>query len=345
MMRRGIVAAVMVCLTAGPLAAQRSPADAAIDRAVAAFDAADIEGGAAMLQTLLASLSATDLGARARALTWIGAARWWTGEPDSARAAFRAAVEADPFVTADAVRLSPDVMDAYLTVRRAVPSLGIRFTADTTLRPDSAIWRVQVAVGRPGSVRLRLQGGGLDSTIATATVDSASNMAMTLTYADGTSLRAGDYRLSVEAMDGTNRIAARTMALNVERLHVDTTALVPLPTATDFKPETQRGGVSTPSMLRGVLLGAAAAVLPIAIAGSEVSSSTVQTGAAVVGVSIGIASIVGAFAGRPTVNIDANIEFNRNLRETAASRNRTIVATNDRAQRYAPLRLRAEVVP
>jgi hypothetical protein len=345
--RLPLAVAAALAVTAAPLGAQPRPqsADTGLTFALAAFDAADVGAGVAALRATLAALPESARAIRARAGMYLAAAQWWLGQADSADATMREAVATDPFVRLDAARLNPDVTAALLRARREVTVLGVRAPAEDTVRPDSGAWTVRVAVGRPGIVRVRYQGAGLDTVLASVAVDSSETLPVPLGNTGGVVVQPGLGVVHVQLMEGASQLAARRIDIAVERLRVDTTRMAPEPSPEQYRVETRRGVVSAPQLLRGLALAAAAAALPMVVANSALPGSTVSRGAMVLGGTLALGSVVGALAGRPVLPIEDNIQYNRLLRDTWQSRNRGIAADNEYRRRFAPLRVRATVAP
>jgi hypothetical protein len=345
--RLALALAAALAVTAAPLGAQIRPqaADTGLTSALAAFDAADVGAGVAALRATLAALPESARGVRARAGMYLAAAQWWLGQPDSADATMREAVAADPFVRLDSARFNPDVTAALLRARREVTVLGVRAPAEDTVRPDSGAWTLRVAVGRPGIVRVRYQGAGLDTLLASVSADSSETLRVPLGNAGGVLVQPGQGAMNVQLWEGARQLAARRVDIVVERLRVDTTETAPEPLAEQYRVETRRGAISAPRLLRGLALAAAAAALPMLVANSSLPGSTVSRGAVVLGGTLVLGSIVGALAGRPVLPIEENIQYNRLLRDTWQSRNRGIAADNEYRRRFAPLRVRATAAP
>ncbi len=319
-------------------------ADAGLAAVLAAYDAADVAGGVAAARTVLAALPDTARG-RGRAQMYLAAGRWWLGERDSAAATMRAAVATDPFVQLDAERFNPELAAALTAARREVAVLGVRAPAEVVVRPDSGAWALDVAVGRPGTVRVRWRGAGRDSVLATSPVDSSATLRIPLANAAGVVVAPGPGDVSLELMEGARQLAARRITVAVEAVPVDTARHEPALQPVDFRVESRRGNISVPGLLRGLAVAAAAAALPMVVANSSLPGATVQRGALVAGGTLALGSLIGALAGRPATPIAENIEYNRQLRESWDARDRAIAASNEYRRRFAPLRIRAAVAP
>lgn len=325
-------------------AQQRLAPQAALDQAIAAIDAAHVERADTLLRAVLANVPDSLRGIRARALQLLAARQWWTDQHDSARTTLQASVAADPFVVVDGDRLHADLQAAWREARRNTSILAVRVAADTTIqRPDSGALAVSVAVGRPGTLRWHLVSGVSDSIIMTGPADTVRTWSIPLRPTPNNTVEPGLYRLTLE-LTGAGDPIARSVALQVATLPVDTGAHQPEIPDSLFRAEDRRGSASLKSMARGFALGAAAIVVPMAMANADVGDGSMRKGALVIGGGLSLATIFGAIAGRPTVVIEENVMYNRGLRETRRERNASIAAANDRTRRFAPLRVRATVL-
>src|SRR2546429_766687 len=129
-----------------------------VDGAIVKLDAGEIERGAAMLHEALApDQPSLAPGVRARAFVHLAEVTWSLGARDSARAYLREVARADPFYAPPSDLLNPDLQRAFVRVRQQTAVIGLRGPSDTVLTPLRDTLPIEIAVGRPGEVRLLLR--------------------------------------------------------------------------------------------------------------------------------------------------------------------------------------------
>jgi hypothetical protein len=328
--------------------------DPRLDGALAALDSALTERGVELLRSLLGAQPPLTTG-RTLALARLAEAAWSMGERDSARAYLRQAVEADPFYLPTPEALNPEFRAAYWAVRRETPAVAIRAPADTVLNPADIVRRLsqptaglalplEVAVGQPGVVRIFLRFSNpqpRDSLLMVFAVDSVAGTGVELVTADGSGLAPGTYTLEGEiATPGGS--ARDLLQMVVERLPVDTVAHLPPIPPYELEPETEKKLPSSPSILRGLALGALAAIVPLALNDADLSGRRIAAPAAIIGGSVALASIASS---RPEAPIPENVRANGWRRSRWEEQNRRVAAENAVRLRRAAVRIRITRVP
>lgn len=313
--------------------------DARVDSALALLDAGDTERGARRLEDLLGAGSVLPRGAGTTALARLAEAVWALGDRDSARACLRRLVEADPFYAWPA-DIHPDLRSAYARERRRTPTVALRAVADTVITPANQMWPFEVAVGKPSDVRFSLrvtQSRPRDSVLGVLAVDSMSRVALPLRLDDGSAIAPGRYALIA---DIGGRVPSELLELVIERQPVET---LPhrLPTFVAV-PETRRGGVSRRTLLEAFGWGAAAFLVSASINDRDLSGRSIPPAAALIGVSVTVATLVGR---QDRQTIPDNVAYNATRRAELADENRRIAAENMRRLNAAPIRIRARRTP
>jgi len=327
------------------IARRESVGEPRLDNALGALDAGDIERGAEMLQVLLpARQPSAGATARAVALARLAEATWSLHARDSARACLRRMVEIDPFYLPPGDLFNPELRAMYQQVRRETPAIAIRAPQDTVMVPSRDLLPVEIAVGRPGEVRLYLRlpaPHSHDSLLAAVSVESEAVARISLTAPDSTTLPPGIYGIEGEVAH-SGGVARDLLTLSVERLSADTAPHIAPLAAAAFQPETMRGRLSFRTVLQGVGLGALAALVPVAMNKGDLSGRSVPFAASLIGGSIAIAKIA---VTRPTVPIRENARSNEVLRTQWEGRNRSIAAQNALKLQRTPLRIRMTATP
>jgi hypothetical protein len=312
--------------------------DPQIDTAFAALDAGATERG---VDLLLRGLGAT---ARARVLGRLAEATWSLGAKDSARTSLRELVQVDPFYAPPAGLFNPELQAACTQERRATAVISIRAPRDTVLTPLRDTLPIEIAVGRPGEVRLLLRFSSprpRDSLLLALAVDSIARVGIPLTAPDGSVLAPGVY-----AIEGTVAAAGRgasdLLPMTVERVPVDTSShALSYPVAAN-RPETRKRGPSLRSTGEGIGLGALVVLLSATVNKSDVSGRSIPSAAWVIGGSVALANL--AFK-RSSVPVPENIRHNESLRSQLEAQDRNVALENATKLRRAPLRIRATREP
>jgi hypothetical protein len=274
-------------------------------------------------------------------LARLAEATWALGSRDSAGATLRALVQADPFYAPPRDLFNPDLRAAYERLRRETAAISMRAAAETVLAPARDSLPVEIAVGRPGEVRVLLRlpvPRPRDSLLTTLYVDSVGIVKVPLVASDGRSA-AGPLRHRGDGGFGPRR--QRSPQLVVERLPIDTVPTCPrLPQPRSA--ETRKASPSGRSVLEGLGLGGLALVGPAVVSDGSLSGRAIPPGAWFIGGSIAVADIVFR---RPSQPIPENIGYNASLRAQWEEWNRAIAAENAEELRLAPLRIRAAREP
>jgi len=124
---------VLTLLVATPLRAQTGSARDVMARGERAYRDLEFDVAATTLRRVLAPplAAALDDSARARALTYLGAAEHYRGQPDSARAVFRRLIEFAPDAQPDTLVFPPEVTELYHAVRSSMTVVAVRPRPDT----------------------------------------------------------------------------------------------------------------------------------------------------------------------------------------------------------------------
>jgi hypothetical protein len=313
--------------------------DPRVDSALALLDAGETERGAQRLEDVIGAGPLTPGTAGITALARLAEAIWALGDRDSARVCLHRLVVADPFYAWPS-DIHPDLRSAYARERRRTPAIALRAVADTVITPATDVWPVEIAVGRPGDVRLSLRltpSRPRDSILTVLPVDSVIRIGLYLTFAEGGAVPPGRYTLIA---DIGARGTSEQLEFVVERQMVDT--LPHESRSVVERPESRRGGVSRRTFVQGVGLGAASFLITMMINDGDLSGRELPPGAVAIGASVTIASLLGRRGRDP---IPENIAHNAALRAQWTERQRGIAAENARRLNGAPMRIRTARTP
>jgi len=195
-------------------------------------------------------------------------------------------------------------------------------TAGPAEAPAVVLWRDTLPAGRVGALSWNLRD------------------------AKGALVTPGRYTVRVRAVDSAGSVSPTAVrVLIVSRLSADTQPLPPPLASSAFAPErVQTGQRSVSSLLIGVGLGAAAALLPSVLGRTELNQGLAGDATAyVVAGSVTVAGLVGFLAGRRTVYVPENAQRNAQLRQSDAAARAAIVQANAAARQRALVRVRLEV--
>ena len=345
MMRTVWLAVLAVTLAAARpgQAQEREVLRAQLDRAIAVLDSAQIERAVTLLRSLTTAFGPTaPVDLRVTTHLLLGEAYWSLGFADSAEIQFTAAVRSSPFVRVHPDFFNPDVMEAFRLAKRTTVALGFRTPRDTVIDPVAERWPIAFAVGRPGDVHVQLSGPGLPAggmLVVSLEVDSLEEHSVSLLVSDSIAFEPGSYALRA-VLSTTGGSDTAHVDFSVERQPVDTAAHDPPLDPSRFRAEIRKGSPPLSSILRGALVGAAAAAIPVIITSKDLGNDNLELRAVAVGATITVAGLAGLVLGRPEVPIEQNIVYNRDIRSGWERRNQMIARDNAMKIRLAPLRLR-----
>jgi hypothetical protein len=263
------------------------------------------------------------------------------GALDSARqatAAFKEMIFLAPDHELDANTVSPKITALYSAALSQV--LVVR-----KVKLDSAAFiagsggaTLHFAVTRPARVVTRAFGPGGDMRVDSSLVNSAGVVTWHALTSDGRPLPPGRYRLVITANEGPNEFAAQVTADlirgNADTLPHFTSVLGYSELPEEVAPEQS----FHPLGLVGLFAGAAAAESFVlenpSIGGHERAQISLVAAAAL---AVGVVASLAKPDPRP---VEANIRYNRLLRDQLAQRNADIVARNDALRRQVRLTVR-----
>jgi hypothetical protein len=313
--RAGLLALVIFWSATAPPARAQGPADL-VARGVQAYQNLDYDSAATLLRGALAA--AADAGVpdntRARALVYLGATEVFRGQRDSAMAAFRRLVLADPRYRLDQLIFPPEVSNLFAEVRLGTKAVSVVVAPRTEIRG-------------PG-----------DRLVVRLFATSSHEVAAALTRANGTTLRVlyrGAIGDSLEILwDGRDsagvradsgrlelRIASRASGIRATRLvqvpldlrlaRRDTVPWPRPPADSLFRPEHAAGGSGLGVLARGGLAAVAVLALPRIVAPSADASGArfAVSGA------IAVSGLYGLLVERRARPLPVNIAANRAIRD------------------------------
>jgi hypothetical protein len=328
-MRFLAVMAAMLALAA-PLAAQGS-ADA--QAAEAAMQQLDYAAAIRLAKSVLAAHPTRD--DRVAMTRLLGFAYGALDSTRQAVAAFRDLIFLAPNDEPDVSTVSPRITSLYASalgqvlVVRHVRLDGASFTAGR----GGAVLRYDVS--RPARVVTRATGPAGDFAVDSSSVSGSGIVTWKALDASGRPLPAGRYQLVITATEGANAYSAETIA-DVAHGAVDTLdQLTHLP-GYDELPETVSATRTFRPLALGALFSGVATGASLALENTAVGGGERREVAVVSVVALGVGLIASLVKPDPKP-VEANIRYNRLLREQLAARNATIAAQNEARRREVRL--------
>lgn len=320
-MNRFLAAGLTVCALLVPVAAQAQSATALLDQGVRAYSRREYDGGAWLLRRAL-SAEGTDALApseAARALMYLTAIEVGRNQRDSALAAARRLIVIDPRYRPDQQTFPPQVIAVYEQARRSAPSVSIRASGDTAIRPGTDAFIVRLGSVTSPEVTATVTGddGRVVRTLFTGTIKDSVDVRWNGLDQSGNAPPPGRYAILVTptARERRNAGGGATwtlrLPLELTRPVVDTTALPPAPPDSLFRPERGDTKGAMRALIPGVVAGLAIVVLPKVVASGEHASNA----RLVVGGTVAAASVAAFLSRHPGQRLPSNEQYNRNLRE------------------------------
>ena len=322
-MNRFRAAGLTVGLLLVPALARAQSPSALLDQGVRAYSVGEYDGGVWLLRRALAAEGPEALSnaSIARALLYLTATEVARNQRDSALAAARRLIMLDPRYRPDENFPAP-VLAIYNEARRTAPSVSIRASGDTAIRPGAESFVVRLGsstspdvtaalTNADGRVVRMLFSGTLRDTVVVRWngLDGSGNVPDAGRYVIVVTPRE---RKSGGGAASTSANWTLRLPLELTRPSVDTTPLPSAPPDSLFRPERGSSNAAVRALVPGVVAGMAIIALPKVVAtGDRASNARLIVGGAVT-----IAGIAAFFSHHPGQRLPANEQYNRNLRET-----------------------------
>lgn len=343
-MNRLLAAGLTVCALLVPGVARAQSASALLDQGVRAYSVREYDGGAWLLRRALAVEGANALSnaEAARALVYLTATEVARNQRDSALVAARRLIVLDPRYRPDERTFPPQVIAVYQEARRSAPSVSIRASGDTAIRPGSEAFVVRLGSSTSPEVSAAVTNadGRVVRTLFTGTLRDSVDLRWNGLDASGNPPPPGRYAIIVSPRRGgaTASGGGWTLRLPLElaRPSVDTTPLPPGPPDSLFRPERGNTSGAVRALVPGVVAGVAIVLIPKLVATDERASNA----RLVVGGAVTIAGVAAFLSKRPGQRIPANERYNRNLRENWQRNVAEISRRNADRQRQSRLIIR-----
>lgn len=340
-MNRLLAASLTVCALLVPLTARAQSASALLDQGVRAYQVREYDGGAWLLRRALAAEGADALSnaGTARALLYLTATEVARNQRDSALVAARRLILLDPRYRPDE-SFPPQVIAVYQEARRSAPSVSIRASGDTAIRPGAEVFVVRLGSSTAPDVSAAVTNadGRVVRTLFTGTIRDSVDLRWNGLDGSGNTPPPGRYAIVVSPRRGTATGGTWTLRLPLElaRPAVDTTPLPSAPPDSLYRPERGNTNGAVRSLVPGLVAGAAIVVLPKLVATGERASNA----RLVVGGVVTIAGVAAFFSHHPGQRLPANVQYNRNLRESWQRNVAEISRRNADRQRQTKLIIR-----
>ena len=334
-----LLAILMLAVTT-PVFAQ-GDASALVARAVSAYDGLELDAAAGLLRRALTPPLADSLGTaeHARALSYLGAIEQLREHRDSAMAVFRRLVLFDPRYRADTYVFPPEVTRLFDEVRVRTRVVAIRVPDDTVVPLQQGRLIVWLFPSAPHDVTVaiaREDGRPLRTLYAGPLGDS---LQVRWDGRDSTGALAPRGRLWLTAASRTGSVTERLAQLPLElEVAVDTVAYPAAPGPDQLLPQRANRRTARRSLASGLLIGAAAVLLPQVVAPGERSSGTRLA----VGGTLAVSGLVGYLAhpAGQALPDNAAAATNRARRDDWQRRTQAVIAENARRLQGASFHVR-----
>lgn len=320
-MNRLFGAGLVACALLAPAQLRAQSASALLDQGVRAYQVGEYDGGAWLLRRALAAEGADALSnaGTARALLFLTATEVARNQRDSALTAARRLILLDPRYRPDE-SFPQSVAAVYQEARRTAPSVSIRASGDTAIRPGAETFVVRLGSSTAPEVTANVlhADGRVLRTIFSGTIRDSVDVRWNGLDGSGNVPAAGRYMIVVTPRErgrgGTASAGTWTLRLPIElaRPSVDTTPLPPAPPDSLFRPERGNSSAAMRALIPGLVAGVAIVALPNVVASGEDASKA----RLVVGGAVTLAGIAAFFSHHPGQRLPENERYNRNLRET-----------------------------
>jgi hypothetical protein len=318
-------------------AARGQSANELLQQGIRAYRRADFDAAAALLRRSLdfTARDSASLADRVRAQDYLGAADLYRGRRDSAVAVFRRVIQREPRHRIDELVFPPEVSSLLEEVRRTIKTVAVESAADTAILMDGGEWSVRLLASSYQMVTALIlsEAGALTRELYVGPVGDTLTIQWDARDGGHRLVAPGNYTLSVASTVGEQTVRLLKLPVNIGIAVEDT---LPLPVFADslLLPERTVGRRSAGSLVAALVVGVAAAALPVLVAeGADPSPARFAIGGAV-----GIAGIAGFIARQPSRSLPANIARNRTRRDEWQTQ--TDAAIKENARRRAETKIR-----
>ena len=340
---RALLLAVAIATGANLHPAGAQTAADLVDQGVRAYGDLEFDAAAAFLRRALSAEAGESIepNHQARALTYLAAAEFYRGNPDSTEVIFRRLVLFDTRQRPDELVFPPEITNIFDSVRRETKAL-------TAVVPDQS--EVNVGAGRFSFVLYASSFLGAvveitrreDGAQVRLLYDGPVNDSLTVFWDGLDSARTrpedGSYVLTVTARrPGGGSLRSHQFPMELRATLRDTLPHPVQPADSLLLPERVTAGRSVEALLGGTLMGAAVMVLPAALSSEAELAGT----RFVVGSAVTVAGLAGFVARRPGRALPENVAANEALLHQWRDSLGVVISEN--RQRIDDVRLSIEI--
>jgi hypothetical protein len=336
--RRLALAVLLGAAAVSPLGAQVP--DSLTAAGIRAYRNLDFDAAGGYLRRALTLLGpGLDTARVLRALTYLGATELFRGRPDSARAAFRRLVRLDPRYRIDQLIFPPEVTTVFDAVRRTTPAVLLRMPSSLRFRAGDDGLTATMFASAFHEVRAELQQPDASTVRRLYLGPVADSLAFTWDGhgTDGRPIPSGPYHLAIVSYNAAGDVArVLRVPLQIRLVPADTLP-EPAPPTTELLPEREAGAAGVESLLGGLLIGTAVALVPSAAA----SDVPLGAGRYAIGGAIALGGVLGFLTGAGERSIPENVAVNDRIRAAWRARRDTVAAENARRREAPEVTIRA----
>ena len=203
---------------------------------------------------------------RAGTYVFLGAAEHLRGRDPEARAAFVAALRADPRIRVDTLMFPPAITALFQSVSRNTAFVAVRAARDSTVTPDTGRYRMQVYVSSPRHVTVEIWTDSAASrNLFTGLIADSASVGWNGLATDGSRVRDGVAEMRISVSGESNRVLRLPIQVHwVRAPGVSGPPSVSTGVPTSLPAPSHSGG-DVRALAIGLLTGLVVAVLPNAV--------------------------------------------------------------------------------
>jgi len=323
-----------------PAAARAQTPAERMTRGLGAYRDLDFDSAAVMFRSALTVTGPNALAGadRERALVYLGATELFRDRRDSAMAAFRRLILADPRYRPDQLVFPPEVVGLFELVRQGTRAVLVTVPPVTEVNAGERIMATVIAASyHPITAVVTRASGARVRTLYAGDIADSLLVLWDLRDSMGVAVDTGSYVLRVSSIANNRPVRAVEVPLDLRLVRRDSLPWPPPISDSLLKPEIAPASTSARPLLAGAVAAVAAVVLPSLVAsGSDASSARYAIAAAV-----SVGGIVGYARGRKPVPVPANVQSNQQMRAAWQRRLADVQSENVRRRTERHMTVRA----
>jgi hypothetical protein len=330
---------LLLVLFLAPLRLEGQASSELLVRGIEAYRNLDFDGAVGFLHRWFAAAAGQASQAQVtRGLTYLGAAEEFRGNRDSAVAAFRRLVLADPRYEVDQMVFPPEVTGLFTTVRGDTKAVEFDVPDSVSLSPGETFTAWAYASSyHPITIQVQRADGELLNRVYRGPIGDSLLVRWDGRDSTDTPLASGSYFLTVTSLSPAGRtLRILQVPFDLTAAALDTLPTPPALSDSLFLPERSDRSVGVEALLGGLATSLGAVALPSLMA----PDASLSPARFVLGAGAGIAALIGFSKHRPGHPIQANVQHNDSLRQAWQEDVARVSRENTQIRTSARLRIR-----